>query len=305
MRNLRCIVLVLILLLITFHISGASYASISPTISGSFSDGRLTVGGGLSLEVGIPTSIGEVIPSVELAASFYHNYSGLDKDGVEYRISPMITLDTTLFSESLGTNLWYGSGELALFRQRTGVNVFTLKHLWGMSDRALRIMVENDGGPFTYLFLSDTEDRYRTASLYISMLDTSQDESVSLGMKLFTGNRLKEKETDAEPPAQDDFGKTYPFGFVHEVGEPFRVSLVYVDYRKGAARLRAGINNDRIRHFIQNWVAHGIMSSTDKAGFRIYDESTKVLFSPGVEFSTPYMLFGEDQDRIPIYYTSY
>lgn len=302
---MRVTMSVLFLLFITCNVNGGGYISVSPSIRASFSGDRLEIGGGLSIEGGIPTSIGEIIPSLGLYGTYYHNYSGFDITGIEYRISPMITFDSMMFSESLGTNLWYGRGDIARFKQRTGINVFTLKYLFGDSERFLRIIYENDGVPFTYLFLSDTEDRYRTASLYVSFLDIKEDESISFGMRLFTGNRLKSEETDEEPPALDSFGYEYPFGFVHEVGEPYRGSLLYVDYREGPLRLRAGIDDDRYRHLIQNWIAHGILSSTDKAGFRIYDDSAKLLFSPAVEFTNSYTLFGEDRYPLPFLYTSY
>ena len=299
MRNRLVLV---VLLFSAFTISGETAFRLQPELRCSFGQGAFTLSAGIDLAVGFPTDIGDVVPSVELFTAYHTNFKGFGEKGMEFRISPMVGVEGPFVSYALGTNWWFGTGELAKFRQRTGVASIAFNYFLFSRDNRIRFIYENDGVPFTWLFLSDTEDRYRTAAFRTVWERESTNEEFSLGLRLFTGNRVQGPEVYPGEVAFDSFGYRYPNGFVNEVGRPYRLSLFYLGYANEYMELSAGVQYDPIRHLIQDWVAHEIFSFSGNRGFPIYDDQPSLVLSAGIRLS-PVLSIGEE--LLPGLHTAY
>jgi hypothetical protein len=184
----------------------------------------------------------------------YGNYNGFG-NGTEIRSSILAAYDDGDIGFSLGTNFWKGTNGMEVFDQRTGVI--------GYRDGDFSLRYENDGGlPIKNLGLGDKEDRFRTASLQFFIKD------YSAGIQLFTGDRNQDKEIkiksvnkrgkikysneEFNPQKRGAYNRRFKYGFVEEVGEPYRLGALTVGY-KG---FKIGTNSEHVRHAIQNRFIH-------------------------------------------------
>ncbi|MBT2559801.1 VCBS repeat-containing protein [Pedobacter sp. ISL-68] len=201
---------------------------------------------GKSFGMGANLSVGYSTGKWSFAAGFgfmaYGNYQGFGKGGAEIRASLMAGYDNGTNGFTIGTNKWWGSGEMREFNQRTGTI--------GLHFGEFRAFYENDGsiGPF-----GDDEDRYRTASLSLSV------GNVSAAFSLFTGNRDYIRENGSvtqhrDPMCIDDFGRRMPNGLVRELNTKYRMGMLTIGYKN----IRVGVNSEHVRHAIQDQAIHNL-----------------------------------------------
>jgi Bacterial toxin 23 len=132
------------------------------------------------------------------------------------------------------TTFWTADGET---NQRVGAVHF----LFNSGGKQGSVSYENDGNPFGDLGLGDNNDGFRTASVNMRFGD------YEAGFNLFTGYR------DVSLPGKPKAG--YPYGIVpNPEADKYRAGIAYFGYKGW----RAGWNNERIRHAIQNQVAHKV-----------------------------------------------
>ena len=190
-------------------IGGGGY-SVGVNLQASFTNGDVTVGGGLGLSYGKSGFTG--ITGPEVRRSLFGGYDD-GKFGIGLSVN---NFKSGITSQSTG-------------RITTRYNYFSASY-------------ENDGTPFDALGLTEGTDEYRTASVTLGYKD------ITLGMLLFTGHRdFKNNDHKTEE---------YPYGIV---GNPeiskYNAGVLYI----GFGNMRAGWNNDWVRHTFQNRLAHGVI----------------------------------------------
>lgn len=208
---------------------------------------------GKSFGMGANLSVGYSTGKWHFAAGFgfmgYGNYQGFGKGGAEIRASLMGGYDNGTNGFNLGTNQWWGTGEMSEFKQRTGLIDFHFGDFKGA--------YENDGGkPVAQMRLGDRNDSYRTAALSLSYKD------IGVGFSLFTGNRSLQNqraERFAESPSRDQFGVYHRNTYVNETGTSYRLGALAVSY----GNYRAGVDSEHVRHAIQNSVIHRLIHDTE------------------------------------------
>jgi len=179
----------------------------------------------------------------------YSNYQGFGKGGAEIRASLMGGYDNGTNGFNLGTNQWWGTGEMSEFKQRTGLIDFHFGDF--------KVSYENDGGkPIAQMRLGDRNDSYRTAALSLSY------KKIGVAFSLFTGNRsLENQRTEkfAERASEDQFGVYHRNTYVNETGTRYRLGALTVSY----GNYRAGVDSEHVRHAIQNSVIHRFIHDTE------------------------------------------
>lgn len=208
---------------------------------------------GKSFGMGANLSVGYSTGKWNFAAGFgfmaYSNYQGFGKGGAEIRASLMGGYDNGTNGFNLGTNQWWGTGEMSEFKQRTGLIDFHFGDF--------KVSYENDGGkPIAQMRLGDRNDSYRTAALSLSY------KKIGVAFSLFTGNRsLENQRTEkfAERASEDQFGVYHRNTYVNETGTRYRLGALTVSY----GNYRAGVDSEHVRHAIQNSVIHRFIHDTE------------------------------------------
>ncbi len=196
--------------------------------------------------------------SAGVGVTFFGSAHGTGKSGWERRISGGIGYSDGKFSASVSTT-HFKSGETS---QRVGS--LSLGH------GNVNLRYENDGAPFSG-WAGDGGDRRRTAAMSLSYKE------YSVGFNLYTGDR--NYSDDSKEPYYDKVsGKTYKYGVVNTKGaDDYRLGALYFGY-KG---YRLGTNSEKVRHAIQNWFAHQVV--TKQASFR----ATSWDWKPYYQYQTP------------------
>lgn len=146
----------------------------------------------------------------------------------------------------------YLSGETS---QRTGSIGF------GFYD--FSVQYENDfhlkGLTSTYK-LTDGGDRFRSAAMMIAYRD------ISAGFNLFTGDP---GDTMENRPFETVDGHLTYIGDANHNPDKFRLGAAYVGYKN----IRVGANSEKIRHVIQNRVAHDMLTKGEAKWFKILNNN--------------------------------
>lgn len=180
----------------------------------------------------------------------YGAHPGTETTGWEYRKSAMLSYDNGKFGMSFGTNIWSGLKGIdeESINQRTGII--------GIHSGDFRAKYENDGGfGINNLKLGDSGDSYRTAALNLNIGD------YSIGFNLFTGKRVNILKEYPENIQYDQYGNKYKYGYVDEVGTPYRLGTLSIGYKN----FHFGTNSEKIRHAIQDTFIHRLIHD---AGFQ-------------------------------------
>lgn len=214
-------------------------ASILPSASFSIGDATLSIGpsfmlgsGGYSLGLNIQGSynIGDWTIGGAIGSSYGKSgFTGIT--GFETRQSGFLGYDDGGFGIGVSSTK-FGSGETS---QTLGRATMRYKEFSGS--------YENDGTPFDFIGLGDGGDDYRTASVTLGYKD------FTIGMLLFTGYRDFDAVDKSNP-------REYPYGMVSnpEINK-YNAGILYAGY----GNMRAGWNQDNIRHAFQNVFAHGVI----------------------------------------------
>lgn len=274
----------------TVHISSALY--IGCTLQG--------VEIGVSCSVRLPVEIYDhtITPSVDVGVLYTTNYLNLSKQGIETRISGQIIIDHDPFLVSVGTNYWNGFQGMSEFVQQTGLISFQLYNLGSNQDQSFMISYENDGAPFHLLHLADFMDRYRTAAVRLQWKNDSEELGISSQFTCFTGLRDKsQEEPDNMVPLVDEYGNHYPYGYVCELGYPYRYSCIELTVMKKEYHFTTLVHNDVFRHMFQDLFAHAFLDPTHQGGFKSMDNSTMISF--GMSFITSITQMSHDMITTP------
>ncbi len=179
--------------------------------------------------------------------------------GLETNLSFAAGYSSKEFTLMLGTN-YFGSGKSS---QQTGIVTI------GRGDFTFRY--ENDGAPFDKMGLAGQRsdggtlsDSYRTAALSLSYKD------FEIETRLFTGRRDMSFFEGPQMEGQAYWKKGYvPNPEIND----YRAGILSFGY-KG---YRVGINNDKVRHVVQNKFAHGLLKPQ--------------AFIPQMKLNSPYFEF--------------
>ena len=222
---------------------------------------------------------GSLATAYGMGVTYHSNFFKTKKKGVELRGSLMAGYHFNENSElSLGTNKWWGFGQLDEFNQRTGIASYRYKDF--------RFSYENDGAPFNNT-LGDGNDRYRTAAASIEYKDLSVD------MNLFTGLRDKQSFKTEKglpggkkgiPMGRGKYGEYYHHGFVDEKGPRYRYGGIVINYQG----LYCGYESEWIRHAFQNVFAHHILKPQRQ--FEMLNGDLNYIVQPKV-FKTKFTLW--------------
>lgn len=243
---------------------------------------------GLSCSADVPVNVLEhiITPSVGWGISYYSNFLDLGKQGWETCLSGQLSIMHDSLLVSLGSNFWNGLNDLHEFAQQTGIISVQLRDVGTLQDQTLTVSYENDGAPFHLIKLADFMDRYRTAGVRIAWTNDSERLAVSSKFTCFTGLRDKSQEHSAMMnPIVDEFGNQYPYGYVCEIGFPYRYSCIELNVTKDSVTYAAFLHHDIFRHIFQDLVAHSLLDPRHQGGFPSL--SNTLTTDLGVRVSSP------------------
>ncbi len=212
-------------------------------------------------------TINNFTPSLETSLIYHSNFNGIEKKGLESKISGKLKYELNEIGVEFGTTFWNGSGELKEFKQQTGIIKLNINDFF--------ISYENDNLPFYWIKLADGYDSFRTATLGIG------HKNFSINLNIFTGKRttrLNYDKNTIQEPYFGEYGEYYKNKIVEEESYPYRSTTLMLNFNDIKIKdqeytFQIGLESEWIRHLTQN-ALHKILKVPE---FKMMNNNYKVL----------------------------
>jgi hypothetical protein len=252
------------LLCLNYSPINANSSSIQSNVNLTYSNPKELSSG---INMSLKSQLGNFTPYIETSLIYHSNFNGLNKSGLESKISGKLKYETNEFGIELGTIFWNGIGELNEFTQQTGIVKFNINDFF--------ISYENDNKPFYSIRLGDGYDSFRTAVIEVG------HEKFSIKLNIFTGKRTTGSNFNKDKiinPYTGIYGEYYKNKIAQEESYPYRSTTLMLNFKDIQIQnqkytFQIGIDSEWIRHFTQNTL-HKIIGVPE---FQMMDDKYKFI----------------------------